>query len=67
MLYYFTGFAGYLVAGYYLKTYGPLRPSVATLLLLGGYAVTAIVFCSRSTRRNGSTNWNSAGDSAHST
>lgn len=47
MLYYFTGFAGYLVAGYYLKTYGPLRPSVATLLLLGGYAVTAIVFCSR--------------------
>lgn len=47
MLHYFTGFAGYFVAGYYMKAYGPLKPAKAALLLLAGYAVTASVFCIR--------------------
>lgn len=46
-LYYFTGFAGYLILGHYIKRYG--SPSVVTSLIMiaAGYAVTAYIFCSR--------------------
>lgn len=47
MLYYFTGFAGYLILGYYMKTYGRRSVSVSIFLLLAGYAVTAYVYCTR--------------------
>ncbi len=43
-LYYFTGFGGYFVLGHYLRRYGPLSQWLSWLLLLGGYAVTALVF-----------------------
>lgn len=47
MLYYFTGFAGYLILGYYMKTYGRLSVSVSIFLLLAGYAVTTYIYCTR--------------------
>lgn len=47
MLYYFTGFAGYLILGYYMKTYGRLSVPISILLLIAGYGVTAYVYCTR--------------------
>lgn len=48
-LYYFTGFAGYLILGYYIKKYVSSSSSIVKplLLLVIGYAITAYVFCSR--------------------
>lgn len=44
LYYYFSGFAGYLVLGYYVKRYG-LPPVGTSVTLLGaGYAVTALGF-----------------------
>lgn len=47
MLYYFTGFVGYLLLGYYIKAYGSLSVAKSLLLVVVGYAVTASVYCSR--------------------
>jgi len=47
MLYYFTGFIGYLILGYYIKTYGALSISKSILLIAIGYTITAYIFCSR--------------------
>ena len=45
--YYFNGFAGYMILGYYIKRYG--NPSVTTSLAMTiiGYFTTAYIFCSR--------------------
>lgn len=45
--YYFNGFVGYLVLGYYIKKYGPLSMTSAVLVSVVGYLVTAGVFCSK--------------------
>lgn len=45
--YYFNGFIGYLVLGFYIKKYGALPMPCALLVFAVGYAVTAGVFCSR--------------------
>lgn len=47
LLYYYTGFVGYLLLGYYLKKYGRLSILTSSILLLVGYGVTAYIFCSR--------------------
>lgn len=44
MLYYFTGFAGYLVLGYYMKKYGPLNKLLSWLLVIVGYGATTAIF-----------------------
>lgn len=46
-LYYFTGFAGYLILGFYFKKYGKISTPNALLLLIIGYAVTAYLYCHR--------------------
>lgn len=47
LLYYFTGFIGYFILGYYLKRYGYPSVALSWILLIAGYIVTATVFCSR--------------------
>lgn len=47
LLYYFTGFSGYLVLGFYLKQYGRFSLPASVALLLLGYGITAGVFCAR--------------------
>ena len=47
LLYYFTGFGGYMIIGYYLKTYGRLSIPISLFLLIAGYGVTAYVYCTR--------------------
>lgn len=47
LLYYFTGFSGYLILGHYIKRYGALSVLTAIPLLLVSYGVTAYIFCSR--------------------
>lgn len=45
--YYFNGFIGLLVLGYYIKRYGALSLPYAIVFTITGYAVTAGIFCSR--------------------
>lgn len=45
MLYYFTGFAGYLVLGYYIKAYGPLNKLLSWVLVIVGFVATVLIFC----------------------
>lgn len=47
LLYYFTGFVGYLVLGYYIKAHGSLSVVKSLVLVVVGYAVTASVYCSQ--------------------
>lgn len=47
LLYYFSGFVGYLILGHYLKRYGFPSAMLSWVLLLVGYGITAYVFCSR--------------------
>jgi len=47
MLYYFTGFAGYFILGFYIRKYGDFSRIPSLLMLAGGYAATALVFNSR--------------------
>lgn len=47
MLYYFTGFAGYFVLGFYLRKFGAPGRWTSLLLLAIGYALTALIFNSR--------------------
>ncbi|HEY9551868.1 MAG TPA: acyltransferase, partial [Prevotella sp.] len=46
-LYYFTGFWGYLLLGFYAKKYGPASTLSSILMILVGYAVTVFAFNSR--------------------
>lgn len=46
-LYYFNGFIGYLVLGFYIKKYGFLSIPNAIVISVIGYAVTAWIFCFR--------------------
>lgn len=45
--YYFNGFIGYLVLGYYIKRHGALSTPYALSASVIGYAVTAGIFCSK--------------------
>lgn len=47
MLYYFTGFAGYFVLGFYLRRFGMPARWLSALMLTAGYALTALIFNSR--------------------
>ena len=47
LLYYFTGFIGYFILGYYLKRYGYPSAALSWVLLIVGYLLTAGIFCSR--------------------
>lgn len=47
LLYYFTGFIGYFILGYYLKRYGYPSAALSWILLIVGYLLTAGIFCSR--------------------
>mgnify|MGYP003062112226 FL=1 len=47
LLYYFTGFIGYFILGYYLRRYGYPSALLSWVLLVAGYAVTAGLFCAR--------------------
>ncbi len=47
LLYYFTGFIGYFILGYYLKRYGYPSAALSWVLLIAGYLLTAGIFCSR--------------------
>lgn len=47
MLYYFTGFAGYFVLGFYLRRFGAPSALPSGVMLIVGYAVTALVFNAR--------------------
>ena len=47
MLYYFTGFGGYFVLGFYLKKFGSPSKPVSFLLILLGYIITVWVFNER--------------------
>lgn len=47
MLYYFTGFVGYFVLGFYLRRFGTPSLSASWMMLIVGYAVTALVFNTR--------------------
>lgn len=44
MLYYFTGFAGYYVLGFYIKRYGALSFRNSFIVILIGYAITVSIF-----------------------
>lgn len=46
-LYYFSGFAGYLILGYYIKRFGVPSVINSLILIIAGYAATAFIFCSR--------------------
>lgn len=45
--YYFNGFVGFLLSGYYIRKYGALSMPYAVVFTITGYAVTAGIFCSR--------------------
>lgn len=45
--YYFNGFIGYLLLGYYIKKYGALSFISAFVAMIVGYAVTSGIFCMR--------------------
>jgi surface polysaccharide O-acyltransferase-like enzyme len=47
MMYYFTGFAGYLILGYYFKRYGAFSTVKSFIITLIGYILTAGIFCLR--------------------
>ena len=47
MMYYFTGFGGYLVAGYYLRRFGALKMWLSWLLIVVGWIPTAVLFIVR--------------------
>lgn len=47
MLYYFTGFIGYFILGFYFKRFGAPGRWVSLLLLVIGYAFTALIFNAR--------------------
>ncbi len=47
MLYYFTGFGGYFILGYYLREYGCPQRIVSIFLIIIGYLITALVYNSR--------------------
>lgn len=47
-LYYFTGFAGYLVLGHYVRRYGVLSQWLSWLLVIVGYTISAYIFCTYS-------------------
>lgn len=44
LLYYFTGFAGYFLLGYYIKRFGALKIAPSIILIVFGYTVAAIFF-----------------------
>ena len=44
MLYYFTGFAGYLVLGYYVKKFGALSVWQSVALFFAGFIPTVLIF-----------------------
>lgn len=44
MLYYFTGFAGYYILGFYIKRYGTLSSGKSILLVIIGYLVTVSIY-----------------------
>lgn len=44
MLYYFTGFGGYLVLGHYLRRYGSFPRGASWAMLVVGYAVQVAIF-----------------------
>lgn len=44
LFYYFTGFAGFLILGYYFKRFGALKIGTAVALLIVGYLSTVLVF-----------------------
>ncbi len=47
MLYYFTGFVGYFILGFYFRRFGSLSPLVSVVFIIIGYFVTALVYNSR--------------------
>lgn len=47
MLYYFTGFAGYLILGFYIKKFDFKSLIVPIILLIIGYVFTTYLYCSR--------------------
>ena len=47
MLYYFTGFVGYLLLGSYIRRYGTASARASIAMLVVGYAATAWVFTAR--------------------
>ena len=47
MLYYFTGFGGYFILGFYFRKYGVLSRSLSVVFILAGYLITALVYNSR--------------------
>ncbi|MCO6024385.1 acyltransferase family protein [Prevotella cerevisiae] len=47
LLYYFTGFAGYLILGYYFKKYGSFSTASSLAMTIIGYLFTASIFCLR--------------------
>lgn len=47
MLYYFTGFVGYFVLGFYLRRFGAPGRWISLLLIVVGYAFTALIFNAR--------------------
>lgn len=44
LFYYFTGFAGYFLLGYYIKRFGALKIAPSIILIVFGYTVAAIFF-----------------------
>lgn len=47
LLYYFTGFIGYFILGYYLKRFGYPSAALSWIILIIGFALSAGIFCSR--------------------
>lgn len=47
MLYYFNGFIGYFILGFYIRRFGAPEKLISLTLILIGYAITALVFNSR--------------------
>lgn len=44
LFYYFTGFAGYFILGYYIKRFGALKIAPSIIFVIFGYVVAAIFF-----------------------
>jgi surface polysaccharide O-acyltransferase-like enzyme len=47
MLYYFTGFGGYFILGFYLRKYGYPSRIASVFLILIGYIITSLVYITR--------------------
>jgi len=47
MLYYFTGFAGYFILGFYLRKYGQPSRISSVFLIIIGYLITSLVYNAR--------------------